>query len=226
MADFVTFASGTGQAVIDPLVVLWGSFVNFLPGLIAALVIAFVGYIVSHIVYVLVNSLLLKCKLDYWMKQHNLQKSIGKLSVSHLLAVIVKWYIFVIFLAEAVRFIQMGVLSLLLQGFIQWLPQLIAGVLIITFGVVFADFVADRILATKTKWCNCVASIVKFVIVIFTVVVALQAMGMFFGIAETTFLIVVTGVVFSLALALGIGFGLGLKNEAASMVKGFRKRYL
>ena len=51
-------------------------------------------------------------------------------------------------------------------------------------------------------------------------------MGMFFGIAETTFLIVVTGVVFALALALGIGFGLGLKNEAASMVKGFRKKYL
>lgn len=224
--DFVSYAAGTGKSVLDPLIVLWNSFVLFLPGLIAAIVITIIGYIVAHVVYVVINKLLMKCKLDMWMKKHDLQKSLGKLQLSHLLAVVLKWYIFVIFLVEAVRFLEMGTLSLLLQGFVQWLPHLISAVLIILFGVVFADFVADRVLATKTKWANFVASLSKVVIIIFVVVVALQEMGVFFGIAETTFLIVVTGIVLAFALALGIGFGLGLKKEAEAITKKIRKKYL
>lgn len=224
--DLVSYAAGTGKSVLDPLVVLWNSFVLFLPGLVAAIVIALIGYLVSHIIYVVINKLLLKVGLDKWMVKHNLQKSLGKLHLSHLLAVVLKWYIFVIFLVEAVRFLEMGALSMLLQEFVQWLPHLISAVLIILFGVVFADFVADRVLATKTKWANSVASLAKIVIIVFIVVVALQEMKVMIGIAETTFLIVVTGIVLAVALALGIGFGLGLKGEAAGMVKKFRKRYL
>jgi hypothetical protein len=222
----VNYATETGVSVFKPLVYLWNSIVLFIPGLIAALVILLVGWCIAWIVGYVLHNLLLRCKLDVWMKKHNLHRSIGEASISSLIATLLKWFVFIAFLVPAVDYLNLGSLTLLLSDFVRWLPHLIVATVLVIFGLIVGDFAQAKVQHSKAKGLKTLSGVVRLVIIIFAGVVALQELGVYIRIAESTFLVLLTGLVFAMSLALGIGFGLGLKGEASSLVKEWRKKYL
>ena len=159
------------------------------------------------------------------MQKNHLDKSIGYASISSLGATLVKWYIFLIFLIPAMSYLSLGELTTLLTDIVKWLPKVIVGVAIVMVGLVIADFVADKLSKAKGSAIKHLNNIVRILIIIFVAVVALQEVGIYLRLAESTFLIILTGVVLALSLALGIGFGLGAKEEAAVIVKQWKKKF-
>ena len=124
----------TGALILDPLYTLWISFGKILPGLIAAIIILIIGYFIALIIGHVVRIILEKIGLDTKMRKAKLMKAVGHTHLPNILGEIVKWYIFIIFLQQAVALLQLGTLTLLLDRFVTWLPNVIAGVLIILFG--------------------------------------------------------------------------------------------
>ncbi|MBI4447623.1 hypothetical protein HY643_01455 [Candidatus Woesearchaeota archaeon] len=220
MAYFQTAAT----EFINPLAALWNSFASILPGLIAAIIIIAVGYFIAIIIGHAIRILLDKAGLDKKIVQAQLSKAIGHIALSSIIGELIKWYIFVIFLQAGVDQLRLGTLSDLLGAFALWIPNLIAGVIVVIGGLFIGHFIANKIVeSSKMKGANFMASIFKVVIIFITVVMALEQIGIEVSIVNQLLLVVIAAFGLGLAIALGIGFGLGLKSEAPGMIKDLRK---
>jgi hypothetical protein len=216
--------SETGASMMNPLVDVWVGFLESLPGIFWALVLIIIGWAVSRLMGRLLEKVLVRVKLDKHIKKAGLTDSIGHLELSHISGEILKWYIFVVFLGEAVTLLKLGTLTVLLGSFLFWVPNVLIALVIIIVGLLFADFAAAKLDKTKIRSIRFVSWLVKAGIMFFAVIMAFKQLNLYVSIAEATFLIVLGGVSLALALAVGIGFGLALKDEAKDLIKGFKRK--
>ena len=222
--DFGGLLTFGQQELVDPVAFIGNSLLVFIRELILAALIIALGYAVSWALHWGVKKALDKAKVDKWLQKNRLDKSIGYASVSELGASLVKWYVFLIFLILATSHLALGQLTNLLLDLVRWLPHVIVAVAIVLFGLILADFISDRMSRAKGPAIKHLSSITKILVIVFIAVVALQEIGIYLRLAESTFLIVLTGATLAIALAVGIGFGLGFKDEAAQIVKQLRKK--
>ena len=218
--DIVT----TGQQMINPLITVWNSFVDIIPGIIASLILLIVGYFVANLLGYVLYKLLEKAGLDKKMEHAKLTDSLGHVELSYLSGSVLKWYIFIIFLSEAVLLVNLGMLSTMLNKLLMWLPNLIIGFVIIVLGLILADFAAEELRKSKIKHVRVISEIVKVIIIFFVFVIALKQVGLYVGLAETTFLVILGSLALAFALAVGISFGFALRDEAKGLVKKIRKK--
>jgi small-conductance mechanosensitive channel len=153
-----------------------------------------------------------------------MQKIIGAFRLTHFLSVITKWYVFILFLPPAAGLIQLPALSTFLLSVALWIPNVILAVIIGIVGLMAAHYTEWKILETKAKTANIIAYLAKIVIVIFTLLIVLDQIGVKIAIAQTSFLIILSGIMLSIALMLGIGFGAAFKEEAKRIIKDVKKK--
>src|SRR3989344_1206377 len=120
----------SGNLILSPLLVLWNSFVMILPSVVLALLLLILGYFIAYLIGRLVRLLLEKVGLDRTIKQSGLSKEMGHTDVPALLGEVVKWFVFLIFLQEAVSILNLTSFTMVLDRFVQWLPNLLVAVVI------------------------------------------------------------------------------------------------
>jgi len=107
----------------------------------------------------------------------------------------------------------------LLGHVVLFVPKVIVALLILIFGSYFARFVAGAVAAycrnVGIQDADMLARLAQYAIVIFVVLIALDQMDIGGTIVRQSFLIILGGVVFALALA----FGLGGQRWAAEMLE-------
>jgi len=215
----------TGRSIISPLQSLGDSFLNIFPGIVAAIVILIIGWIVARIVGVVVEKICKQIKLDQLVfERTKLAKVAGKFKLSEFLGLITKWYVFILFLPPTANIINLQPLSTFLLSVAFWIPNVILGLVIAFIGFVAADYIAEKIVETKAKYANMLADIVKIILIIFILIIALKQMKLDISIAESSFLIILSGFMLAISLALGIGFGLAMKDDAKPLIRRIRKK--
>ena len=221
MADI----SQLGGSVIEPLTEIWSSFVQTLPGILGAIVVLIVGYIIANIIGKVLNKLFARTKVDRWiLEKTRIKRVLGDFQLSTFVSQIIKWYIFVWFLPAAASLSNLQPLSTFLVQLSLWIPNAIVAVLAAFFGVMAAEYCADLVKATRGKGADVLASLAKVIILVFTALIVLDQVGIAVSVARNSFLIVLSGIMLALALALGIGFGLGLKDEAHTILKDLKRK--
>lgn len=214
-----------GQGITAALTQMWGSFASALPGLFAAIVLLLVGYTIGSAFGFLVHKILDKAQIDAHIRRAGFAHSIGFVSVPKLTGAITKWYVFALFLVPAAEVLNFVTLSSLLKQFALWVPNLIAAIVILLFGLVLADFLADKMLHAKRKGVRFASGVVRWFVIIFVTVMAIQQVGVDVSLMTNATLILVGGVALGLGIALGWGFGAALKDEAKGIVKNLRKSF-
>lgn len=205
--------------VLEPASRLWASFVDALPGLAAASIIILVGYFVSLILGFITKEVLHRTGFDRWLTKSKLNKAIGGASLAGVSGTIVKWWVFLAFLASATSYLNLGVLSDLLFRLVTWLPNVLAAAIIFIFGLIVIDYATDKIRHKKLKGADFLADLTRFVALISLILIALGQIGFKLRFAENVFLLIIGGVVLALALAIGISFGIALKDDARALVR-------
>ncbi len=209
---------------LDPLVNLWNSAVLVLPGIIVAIIIGVIGYLIAFIIGSVIKIVLTKAKLDSWIEKAQLSKAIGHIKVSGILGELAKWYVFIIFLQQAVDVLHLGALSSILGRFVLWLPDLIAAVLVLILGLLFAHFVYQKIVEhAHTKGVQGLGAAVRWVIITIAVIIGMGQIGVNTGLLENVLMILIGALAVGFALAIGLSFGLGNKKEANEFVRKLRK---
>ncbi|MBI4144547.1 hypothetical protein HY486_04840 [Candidatus Woesearchaeota archaeon] len=210
------------DSIIGPLQRLSESVLGTIPGLVAALIVLVVGFVVALFVRWVVSQILSRIDLDLRLKRIGSGKILGDLKLSYVLSELSRWYTFILFLPPAADVIstRLNWLSSLLVDIARWIPNLIAGVIVLIFGFLAAEYIANRVSETKAKHSSSIGGLAKFVVVLATVLIFLRQIGVNVGIAEKSFIVVLAGVMGAIAL----GFGLGLKDVASDLIKDFRKR--
>lgn len=214
-----------GVSIMEPLRSIWYGLLQTVPGIVAAIILLIVGYIVALVIAYIVDKVLEKIKFDKWvLDKTHATKVFGKFKLSKFLALITKWYVFILFLPPAAGLVKLGTLSGFLLAVAMWIPNIIVAVIVAMVGVGFAYYVEKKIIETKAKAASILALIAKVIIYVFTVLIVLDQIGIQVAVAQTSFLIILGGVMLAIAMVLGIGFGLAFKDEAKTIIKDVKKK--
>ena len=144
---------------------------------------------------------------------------------SDLFGLVVFWIVLLASMVIASSGLGMVQVTELLGRALLFLPRLMVAMLVLVFGMYFARFVGQSVLA----WCReagigdgeILARIVRYAIAVFVLLIAIDHIDLGGGLVQRTFLILLTGVVLALALAFGIG---GRDRAAALLERWFPRR--
>lgn len=214
-----------GDSLVNPIVALWEGFVNVLPGLVGAIIVLLIGYIIAALVSAGIYHVFQKIKLDTWLlEKTKVRKLVGGLKLSQLLAVITKWYLFILFWSPAAGLVKLEGLSHFLTTVAGWVPNAIVSVLVLMVGIVIAGYVGDQIVETKSKSSRMIGDAAKVVIIIVAALMALEQIGIRVALLQNVVLLLVGGAMAGVAIGIGIAFGLGGKDEAKSAIGKLKKK--
>ncbi len=200
---------------------LWLGVIGFLPNLIAALIIVIIGWGIGSILGRVVHQIIKAIKVDEALKRAGVEDFLNRgglnLNSGGFLGGLVKWFIMIVFFIGAFEVLGLSQVTLFLRDILDYLPQVIVAVLILIAAGIVADAMRSIVLSsTKTadiSSAGFLATVTKWVIWVFAILVALSQLGIAAGFVQTIF----TGLVVALSLGLGLAFGLG-GQEAASRV--------
>jgi hypothetical protein len=207
-----------GTAIINAFANALNLVLTFIPKLLGFLVILLVGWLVATALSKALTFLLRKIGFDRMADRiglTRLEQRMGvKMDAAGLLGKIVYWFIFLIFLVPAVNALGLTSVSAILGTIIAYIPNVFVAILVLFLGTLAATFVADIVRgATATANIgnpNVFATIARFAIMGFAVLVALEQLQI-----ATPLLIELFGaIVAAAALAFGLAFGLGGQDTA------------
>jgi hypothetical protein len=135
-----------------------------------------------------------------------------------ILAGLLYWLVVLAALVIAFNGLGLTYITDLLGKVVLFVPKVVVALLIVTFGAYFARFVADAVQAYCTNVgiqdSAMLARVAQYAILVFVVLIALEHVEVAGDIVQMSFLIVLAGLVFALALA----FGLGSRHRAAELL--------
>lgn len=214
--------------VQESLRVLVVGFVSFIPSLIGALIVFFVGWFIAVGVGRLVADILKRIRFNQIFERGNwkqaLEKADLKADPAGFIGTIFKWVLVIVFLLAAVDILGLSEFAVFLQRILAYLPNVLVASLIFVVAVIVADIVEKLIRAlvesTEVGYGHLVSVIVKWSIWVFAVIAILLQLQVAVFLLQTLF----TGLVAALAIAGGIAFGLGGKEVASEVLQEVKKK--
>ncbi len=210
------------QAITNSLSTLLGKFAEFIPGLLAAIVIASIGYFIAKILRVTVKVILNKAGIDKLSTatgiSEHLQRFNKNLVLSSFIASLIFWVVFMIFLISAAESLGMPQLRSTLDQFILYIPKIIAATLILLFGLAAANLAKSVVFnAAKSSgfdFAKPVANAIYGVLVILVLSLVIGELEIETRLLDTLVSITIGAV----AIACAISLGLGSKNASESVL--------
>ncbi len=199
----------------------------FLPRLGGMLLTFLIGWIIAGMARRLTLQILKIIQLEPFAEKvglnRNLERLGSKVTSSELIANLVKWSVVFMFLLPAVEILGLEQITVMLQGLLGYIPNVVIAVVMVMFGAIIADLMADFVrhtaAALATSTANFLAGLAKYAILVFSILAALSQLKIATTMIHTLF----TGLVAMLALAGGLAFGLGGREIAAEILQDLRR---
>ena len=216
-----------GEAITMSLLDLWERFVNFLPSLIGALLVFFLGLIVAIALGKVAEKLISLLHIDQLIEKmkwgEKVQDSGIKIKVSKFFGELVKWFLILVFLMAATDILKLTQVSVFLNSVILYIPNIVIATIILSVAFLFGNFVFHAVRSSTriagVLSANFLAVIAKWAIIVFGLLAALIQLGIATSLVNTIFI----GLISALSLAIGLAFGLGGREEAALLLKKIRE---
>jgi hypothetical protein len=206
-------------------------FSNFLPQLIAGILLIVVGLIVASIIAGIVDRLLKFFKINRWIENAEgifTRASIDGAKKSDLwpdiIATIVKWTIFLLFLLPAFDAMGLNRVTQVLNQLILYIPNVFVAVVVLFIGIGLARLVYNVVRAATQglgqSTANTLASVARYAIIFFVALIVLNQLGVASNLVQILF----TGIVAMLALAGGLAFGIGGQEKARQLLDSLTQK--
>lgn len=206
---------------------LWFAVVQFVPAIIAAVAIFLIGWVVSVILYRIVDQVVKVLKIDDLLETAGVEDMVKragfKLDTGAFLGTLVQWFVMIAFLVAAFNILGLNIVTVFLaQVVLRYIPQIIVAVLILILAAIVAEVVRG-IIASSARVAgahsgNLAGTIAKYAIWTTAIMAVLNQLGVASSFVQTLF----TGFVVALSLAFGLAFGLGGKEAAARVIEHVR----
>lgn len=201
--------------------------ITFIPSLLGAIVILIVGWAVAELLSWVVDKLLRVVRLQDLFKAAKvdelLRRGNTKLDTTGLLASLVKWVILLVSFIAAADTLGLTQVQRFLDNVLGYVPSVIAAGAILLLGAIFAHFMANvvkgSVAVAKLGFGELVGNATKYAILVFTILAALDQLGIASAFIQTLFM----GFVALLAIAGGLAFGLGGTKVAQEWLEKFKK---
>ncbi len=206
----------------------FNEFATFLPNLIGALLILFIGWLIARSIRWGITKLLQAVKFDDLAQRVGIQGFLDKGGIkktaSGMMATLAYWGIMFIVLITFFNSLGLEVVSDLLNQIVLYIPNIIIAMLLLVVGMFAADFVRTFVVASlrnaNFQNAELVGNIARGVILFFVGSVVLTQLGIGTTIINT----LLQGVMFALGAGLAIAFGLGAKDHIAALLDRYVKK--
>lgn len=210
------------DVIVDPLRAFLVQVAAYLPRLAVAVAVAIAGWLLAKALRFAVTRTLRAINFHVLTERAGvdgfLQQGGTTRTTTDLIGALAYWVVILAALIVAFNGLGLTQVTELLTRVLLFLPRLLVGLLVIIFGAYFGRFVGNAVLT----YCRNVgigdgellARIAQYAIVVFVVLIAIDQLDLGGALVQQTFLILLAGVVFALALA----FGLGGRDWAAALL--------
>jgi mechanosensitive ion channel-like protein len=211
------------EVMLEPVRVFLAQLGELLPRLGLALIVLIAGWLIAKMVrFAVVRALRAvnfhvvseRAGIDGFLKDGGI--SVG---MTEILAALVYWLVVLAALVMGFNLLGLAYITDLLMRVLLFVPKVMVAVLILGFGAYFARFVGNSVTVycrnIRLQDAEALGALSRYAILIFVVLIALDQVHIGGDIVRQTFLILLAGVVFALALA----FGLGGREWAAAFLE-------
>ncbi len=208
---------------VASLTSFWTQLAAFVPQLLAALILLFLGWILANIVRSAVGKILDTLKFDELGKKTGIEAFMRQgninLTLSRLIANLVYWIILLVVIVTVANSLGLTTVAELFNKVVFFLPNIIVSVLVLVFGVLIARFINRLVFAylnnMGVEGALTLSTLAEYSVIIFVVFVALEQLQIGTHLLITAFQIGFGAV----GLAFALAFGLGGKEWAAGIIK-------
>jgi len=193
-----------------------------IPKIIGAIIVLIIGYIIGKILGGLVQKILEKAKVDdKIIKNTPIEKLLTtiNMSFSRLIGVLVSIFFYVVFILAAIDILGIEMLSNFVNQVLLYLPNLIAGILILVIGLIAVEWITKFVQNTTKEYkvmsADLVTMFLKAILVLVVIVITLDQWKIDTSIIYTFIQPLAWGV----AAAIAVSFGWGFKDVISDWSK-------
>jgi len=216
------------KVIIEPFNSFFKSILQFLPNLLAFLLILIIGIILGRVLNALFLRIFRAVGLDRFSEKSGVMDLIRKGgikdSVSVLLAKLMRWVTVIIFAIIALRALELPTIEGLFEKFLLYLPNVFVAAIILLFGYLLGNFFGRAALIASVnagiRIAGVIGRFIKFTVFLLAATMALEQLGIGKETIVIAFAIIFGGVVLALAIALGLGGKDTAKEYIEKKLKG------
>ncbi len=219
------------QLVVDALTRIVTGILSFVPSVFNGLIVLLVGYAVAAVVRWLVGAVLRRLGIDVLSERIGILGGLRGLGIrippSLLIARTAFGLLLLAFTITATRLMRLEAVAVLLEGLLNFLPSIIAGLIVFLLGSAAArlggNWVSLIAVGAGLGYARQLGRLVQYIITLFAAILALGVLGIQIGLLVTA----VTIMIAAFGLAIGIGLGLGARSIVYHILAGYyvRQRY-
>jgi hypothetical protein len=196
----------------------------FFPNFLIGIIILLIGIIIASVVKRVIIEVLTALKVETYLKRYGVPEARREFTWTNVLAEIARWFVIVLFLIPTADIWGLPQVTVVLNTFLLYLPNVFVAAIIGLVGLVFARLASDVVLAStqglSVDASRTISSVTRVAITIFVLLAVLNQLG----VAQDLVRILFTGVVAMIALAGGIAFGLGGQGTAKEVLDNVKKK--
>jgi mechanosensitive ion channel-like protein len=201
------------MALVAPIRRLYEELVLFVPRLLGMAILIFLGFFLGWLVAKFIRRSLVAVKFDKLCSQIGITPFLEKGNIrrptSDLLASSIYWLIAISFFMIGLRTLNESVMSGVFSRFFFFLPNAIIAIFIFITGFMISKFIARSVLIgavnAQIRSAKLLSMGVDLLILIFTLSLALEQLGIGQNTIVAAFSILFGGIVLALAIAFGLG---------------------
>ena len=184
------------------------SFIQTIPNVFYAAVVLLIGLFLGGFMGKVTKKALEKLKADKLFGDIVL-----KISMSSIGKTVVSWVIYLIFLQQATVFLNVHVISMIVNDIILFIPNIagMIGVILLTY--LFGMYLKDKIIGSAKMYTKLLGDVIFFLVLYIGISTALPLVGINTDLISQLLLLVVGG----LSLGIAVAVGLGMKDTVAKV---------
>ncbi|MBD2751730.1 mechanosensitive ion channel family protein [Spirosoma validum] len=208
----------TFQTLID-------QFVEFVPRLLGAIVILLIGIGFARLVALIIKRILGRVgfdKIGNRLNEISIVKQLKtEIKLSEIIAKVLYYFILLVFIKAATEKLGVAAISEMVASLINFIPKLIAAAIMLQVGVLVADALRSAVLNLCQSFNIASGRLLSMIVfaffLIITVISALGQAGINTELLESSFNLIIGGVIFAFA----IGYGIASRDIMANILSSF-----
>ena len=208
---------------VASLSAFWTQLASFVPQLIAALLLLFIGWILAKVARTGVRRLLTTLKFDKITEKSGLEAFMQhadlELSLAGVIGNLVYWLIILVMIVTVANSLGLQMVADLFNKVVFYIPNVIVAILVLVFGTILARFINRLVFA----WLNnmefdgalTVSTFSEYAMMVFVFFIAMEQLQIANELLTAAFIIAFGAV----GLAFAIAFGMGARDWAGRVVE-------
>ncbi len=213
------------EVLVNTFQTLIDQFVEFVPRILGAIVILLIGVLVARLVALVIGRVLSRVGFDKIGDRLNEISVIKQLNtvikLSDIVAKVIYYFILLVFITAATETLGVAAITDMVTSLVNFIPKLVAAAIMLQVGVLLADALRGAVVSLCESFKIASARLLGMVVFVFflviTLISALGQAGINTDLLESSFNLIIGGVV----LAFAAGYGLASRDVMANILSSF-----